>query len=485
MAEPTIGLSFDDVLLVPRRSAVLPSDVELGSSLTDDILLTSPVVSAAMDTVSESELAIALAREGGIGVIHRACDIAEQVAMVSRVKRSENAVIHKPTTVTKEMTVGQVRDLVEDRGYSGFPVVDSEGRLEGMVTSRDLRYFDGDDESVARVMTPMARLVTGGPNTGMEEARRILYENRIEKLPLVDTEGRLEGLITGADIEKRIIYTSAAKDPDGRLRCGAAVGVGPDFKERGAALIEAGADALFIDAATGHTDRVLHVISELRSLGNLPVVAGNVVTAAGARDLIAAGASAIKVGVGPGSICTTRVIAGVGMPQFTAIRNVADICREAGVRVIADGGIRYSGDVVKALAAGADLVMLGSLLAGTRESPGKTVHFQGRRFKTYRGMGSLGAMKKGAGDRYSQNSSGKMVAEGVEGRVAYKGPLADVLYQLMGGLRSGMGYVGAGNLEELRNGAEFIRITPGGLRESHAHDIVITEEPTNYQPHSS
>ena len=482
MAEPILGLSFDDVLLVPQRSSVLPNLVSLGSSLTSDIELTSPVVSAAMDTVSESELAIALAREGGIGVIHRACPIDEQVVMVSRVKRSENAVIHRPEIVTKEMTVGQVRDLVGERGFSGFPVVNSEGILEGMVTGRDLRYFDGDTEKVAEVMTPRERLVTGGPDTGMEAARRILYENRIEKLPLVDAEGKLVGLITGADIEKRITYTSAAKDPDGRLRCGAAVGVGPDFKERGQALIEAGADALFIDAATGHTDRVMDVITELRALGDLPVVAGNVVTGQGAKDLIAAGASAIKVGVGPGSICTTRVIAGVGMPQFTAIRNVAEVAREAGVRVIADGGIRYSGDVVKALAAGADLVMLGSLLAGTRESPGATVHYQGRRFKTYRGMGSLGAMEKGASDRYSQNSSGKLVAEGVEGRVAYKGPLADVLFQLMGGLRSGMGYVGANSLEELRQFAEFVRITPGGLRESHAHDVTITEEPTNYQP---
>ena len=482
MAEPILGLSFDDILLVPQRSSVLPHSVSLSSSLTSNIGLTSPVVSAAMDTVSEAELAIALAREGGIGVIHRACTIEEQAVMVSRVKRSENAVIHHPEIVTKDMTVGQVRDLVAKRGFSGYPVVSEDGILEGMVTGRDLRYFDGDTEKVAEVMTPRERLITGSPDTGMEAARQILYENRIEKLPLVDAAGKLVGLITGADIEKRITYTSAAKDPDGRLRCGAAVGVGPDYKDRGQALMEAGADALFIDAATGHTDRVMEVISELRSLGDLPVVAGNVVTGQGAKDLISAGASAIKVGVGPGSICTTRVIAGVGMPQFTAIRNVAEVAREAGVRVIADGGIRYSGDVVKALAAGADLVMLGSILAGTRESPGKTVHYQGRRFKTYRGMGSLGAMKKGASDRYSQNSSGKLVAEGVEGRVAYKGPLADVLFQLMGGLRSGMGYVGANSLAELREFAEFVRITPGGLRESHAHDVTITEEPTNYQP---
>jgi IMP dehydrogenase len=292
----------------------------------------------------------------------------------------------------------------------------------------------------------------------------------------------LVGLITGSDIEKRITFTNAAKDANGQLRCGAAVGVGPDCIDRGRVLIDAGADALFIDAATGHTRHVMEVIGQLRSLSNVPVVAGNVVTEQGARDLVAAGASAVKVGVGPGSICTTRVISGVGMPQFTAIRNVADICREHGVKVIADGGIRYSGDIVKALAAGADLVMLGSLLAGTRESPGQTVQSQGRRFKTYRGMGSIGAMQKGAGDRYGQNSSGKLVAEGVEGRVPYKGPLSDVIFQLMGGLKSGMGYTGASNLQELRERANFVRITAGGLRESHVHDIVMTEEPTNYQP---
>jgi len=335
---------------------------------------------------------------------------------------------------------------------------------------------------VQDVMTKRDRLVTAPANTELEEARRILYQNRIEKLPLVDANGKLVGLITGSDIEKRITFTNAAKDPSGRLRCGAAVGVGPDCMERGQAMLDAGADALFIDAATGHTSRVMEVISKLRSLSDRPVVAGNVVTEQGAKDLVSAGASALKVGVGPGSICTTRVIAGVGMPQFTAIQNVAAYCRERGVKVIADGGIRYSGDVVKALAAGADLVMLGSLLAGTRESPGQSVYYQGRRFKTYRGMGSLGAMRKGSGDRYGQNSSGKLVAEGVEGRVPYKGPLSDVIFQLMGGLRSGMGYVGAASLEQLRQNANFVRITPGGLRESHVHDIVITEEPTNYQP---
>jgi len=482
MADISLGLSFDDVLLVPALSEILPTESDISTYLTADIRLNIPVVSAAMDTVSETELAVALAREGGMGVIHRACSIAEQASMVSRVKRSENAVIQKPLTVRKEQTIEEIRAIMEEHGFSGFPVVDADGILEGMVTGRDVRYLDRLDARVVDVMTPREKLVTAPANTSLEEARRVLYQNRIEKLPLVDGNGKLVGLITGSDIEKRITFTHSAKDPDGRLRCGAAVGVGPDCVERAQAMINAGADALFIDAATGHTSRVMDVISTLRSLSNIPVVAGNVVTAQGAKDLVSAGASALKVGVGPGSICTTRVIAGVGMPQFTAIQNVADYCRERGVKVIADGGIRYSGDVVKALAAGADLVMLGSILAGTRESPGQSVYYQGRRFKTYRGMGSLGAMRKGAGDRYGQNSSGKLVAEGVEGRVPYKGPLSDVIFQLMGGLRSGMGYVGASSLDELRERASFVRITPGGLRESHVHDIVITEEPTNYQP---
>ena len=482
MAEISLGLSFDDVLLVPAFSAVLPGEADLSTHVTAGIPLHIPVVSAAMDTVSEHDLAIALAREGGIGVIHRACPIDDQAVMVSRVKRSENAVIQKPHTVRKGDTVSHVRAVMAKNGFSGFPVVDENGRLEGMVTGRDVRYLDKPEATVAEVMTPREKLITAPQNTGLEEARRILYQNRIEKLPLVDGEGRLVGLITGSDIEKRITFTNAAKDLNGQLRCGAAVGVGPDCIDRAKALLAAGADALFIDAATGHTRHVMNVIEQLRGLSDRPVVAGNVVTEQGAKDLVAAGASAVKVGVGPGSICTTRVIAGVGMPQFTAIQNVAGYCREHGVKVIADGGIRYSGDVVKAIAAGADLVMLGSLLAGTEESPGQTVHSAGRRFKTYRGMGSIGAMQKGAGDRYSQNSSGKLVAEGVEGRVPYKGPLSDVIFQLMGGLKSGMGYVGASTLAELRERATFTRITAGGLRESHVHDIVMTEEPTNYQP---
>jgi IMP dehydrogenase len=417
-----------------------------------------------------------------MGVIHRACSIDEQAAMVSRVKRSENAVILRPLTLRREQTVEEMQAIMVDHGFSGFPVVDEQGVLEGMVTGRDVRYLDHEGVRVGDVMTPRERLVTAPPETELEEARRILYQNRIEKLPLVDSEGRLAGLITGADIEKRITFTHAAKDGNGQLRCGAAVGVAGDTVERARALLDAGVDALFVDAATGHTTRVIEMVGRLCEMSERPVVAGNVVTGEGARDLVEAGASAIKVGVGPGSICTTRVIAGVGMPQFTAIANVAGFCRERGVPVIADGGVRYSGDIVKAIAAGADVVMLGSLLAGTRESPGQTVHFQGRRFKSYRGMGSIGAMRKGAGDRYQQGNSGKLVAEGVEGRVPYKGALSDVVFQLVGGLRSGMGYLGAASLDELRERAEVVRITPGGLRESHVHDIVITEEPTNYQP---
>ncbi len=482
MADLTLGLSFDDVLLVPRKSEVLPTDAKVDTVLAEEIPLKIPVISAAMDTVSESELAVALAREGGMAVIHRACSVEEEAGMVSRVKRSESAVIQQPMTVRSDTTIADLKGIMGEQGFSGFPVLDKEGVLVGMVTGRDIRHFADDSALVGDVMTRGDQLVTGDPETTPEAARRILYKHRIEKLPLVDAGGRLVGLITGGDIEKQITFVDAAKDPNGQLRCGAAIGVGAEWKERAEAVIEAGADALFIDAATGHTSRVLQVVEELAALSDRPVVAGNVVTEKGARDLVSAGARAIKVGVGPGSICTTRVIAGVGMPQFTAIQNVAPWCRENGVCVIADGGIRYSGDIVKALAAGADIVMLGSLLAGTRESPGLTVHFQGRRFKTYRGMGSLGAMMKGSGDRYGQGASGKLVAEGVEGRVPYKGPLADVVYQLMGGLRSGMGYLGAETLQLLRSQSEFVRITPGGLRESHTHDIVITQEPTNYQP---
>jgi IMP dehydrogenase len=475
-----LGLSFDDVLLIPARSEVLPGDADVSTTLTGRIPLRIPVVSAAMDTVTEAELAIALAREGGLGVVHRNMPIDEQAAQIARVKRSENTVIPDPFTVSRTMTLAEMVRFMSDKGVAGFPVIDAEGRLEGMVTNRDIWFVENPDQRVEDVMTPLGRLITAPEGTSLEEARRILYKHRIEKLPLIDATGHLAGLITSQDIEKRQRYTNACLDPTGPLRVGGGVGVGEDALDRARALQAAGADALFIDAATGHTSRVMQVVEQIASLG-IDVVAGNVVTAEGARDLHAAGAGAVKVGVGPGSICTTRVIAGVGVPQFSAIQAVASWARENGVRVIADGGIRYSGDVVKAMAAGADLVMLGSLLAGTAESPGNLIQHQGRTFKEYRGMGSLKAMRKGSGDRYGQNSSGKLVPEGVEGRVPYRGPLRDTIFQLLGGLRSGMGYVGASTLAELRAKARFTRITAGGLRESHAHDIVITEEPVNYQ----
>ncbi|MGI9241168.1 MAG: IMP dehydrogenase [Verrucomicrobiales bacterium] len=477
----SLGLSFDDVLLVPQQSAILPSEADLTTQVTGAIGLNIPIVASAMDTVTEAELAIALAREGGIGVIHRNCQIAEQAAFVARVKRSEHTVIQEPFTVLEGMTLGELHEVMSQRGVSGFPVVSADGKLAGMVTSRDIWGMENPTIRVKEFMTPRDRLVTAHKSTSLEDARQVLYENRIEKLPLVDDDGMLAGLITSKDIEIRQKYTNACKDPNGQLRVGGAVGVGEDYMDRATALKEAGADALFIDAATGHTTRVMAVIEKLcGAFEGTPVVAGNVVTEQGAQDLIDAGAAALKVGVGPGSICTTRVVSGVGMPQFTAIQRVASVCRPAGIPVIADGGIRYSGDIVKALAAGADCVMLGSLLAGTRESPGAMVNWQGRTFKEYRGMGSVKAMRKGSSDRYGQNASGKLVAEGVEGRVPYRGRLSEMVFQLLGGVRSGMGYTGAHNLEELREKAEFVRITAGGLKESHPHDIVVTEEPVNY-----
>ncbi len=483
MNEPIpLGLSFDDVLLVPRHSEVIPAETDVRTRLSAELPLNIPVLSSAMDTVTESDLAIALAREGGFGIIHRNSSIDAQAGQVAKVKRSENTVIETPFTVRPEISIAELLRIMDQRGVAGFPVVDAAGKLVGMVTTRDVWHIENPHAKVSDVMTHRERLHTGPPSTTMEEARAILYRHRIEKLPLVNADGSLAGMITSQDIKKRAMFTEAAKDGRGRLRVGAALGVGGDSLDRAAAVIEAGADAVAIDAATGHTSRVMDLVSNLRSrYSDIPVIAGNVVTSQGAEDLISAGASAIKVGVGPGSICTTRVIAGVGVPQFSAIVNVAATCRAKGVAVIADGGIRYSGDIVKALAAGADVVMLGSLLAGTMESPGNIVNYQGRTFKEYRGMGSLKAMRQGSSDRYGQNASGKLVAEGVEGRVPYRGMLRDVIFQLVGGLRSGMGYLGARSLEELRSRASFVRITPGGLKESHAHDIVVTEEPVNYQ----
>ena len=477
-----LGLAFDDVLLVPQHSEIIPSEADVRTRLTDSLALNVPIISSAMDTVTESELAIALARQGGLGVIHRNVPIARQAEMIAKVKRSENTVIAHPFTVGPDLPVRDLLETMAQRGVAGFPVVDARGKLVGMVTTRDVWYVENADSKVSDVMTPRERLVVSGPETGWETARAMLYKHRIEKLPLVNKDGELVGMITSQDIQKREMFLEAAKDERGQLRVAAAIGVGGDALERAAAVIEAGADALGIDAATGHTSRVMDMVQLLKSRHpQIPVIAGNVVTEQGARDLISCGASAIKIGVGPGSICTTRVIAGVGVPQFTAIQQVSRVCREHGVAAIADGGIRYSGDIVKALAAGADIVMLGSLLAGTMESPGNLVNYQGRTFKEYRGMGSLKAMRQGSGDRYGQNSSGKLVAEGVEGRVPFRGHLRDVVFQLVGGLRSGMGYLGAKDLADLRAKSTFVRITAGGLKESHAHDIVITEEPVNYQ----
>ena len=475
------GLSFDDILLVPQFSEILPSEADLSTQLTQNIRLNIPVVSSAMDTVTEDDLAIALAREGGIGVIHRNNPIDIQAKMVRAVKRSENIIIENPRSITPDSTIEELYEKMAEYRVSGFPVVDGEGKIKGIISKRDLWMIKDSAQKVSSVMTPRERLVTAPVGTTPDEAEKILYQNRIEKLPVVDSDDKLVGLMTSADIEKRKMFQQASKDSDGHLLVGGAIGAGTDTMDRAQALIDAQADALFVDAATGHTDRLVKLLAELTStFPDVPVVAGNVVTAQGAEDLIKAGAAALKIGVGPGSICTTRVIAGVGVPQFTAVQNVSEVCRKKGIPCIADGGLRYSGDLVKALAGGADCVMLGSLLAGTEESPGAKVRAQGRFFKEYRGMGSIKAMKKGSSDRYGQKGQGKLVAEGVEGRVPYKGMLSDVVFQLMGGVQSGMGYVGAENLAALREKARFVQITSGGLKESHPHDIVITEEPTNY-----
>lgn len=474
------GLSFDDVLLQPKKSDVLPSEVDLSTQFTPELELNIPLISAAMDTVTENKLAIAIARQGGIGVIHRNCTVDEQCNMVERVKRSENTVIDQPITVDADATIERARQLMNQQGISGIPIVEDD-KLTGMITRRDMRFVSQDDQNVTEVMTPMKNLVTASPDTGLEEAQSILHEHKIEKLPLVDEENHLKGMMTGKDIEKRMKYRDAVLDERGRLYAAAAIGVGGGYMERAEALVNSNVDCIVIDAATGHTSRVISVTERLKNhFSELPVVSGNVATSEGAEDLIQAGASAVKTGVGPGSICTTRVISGVGVPQFTAIREVASVCQDKGVPMIADGGIRYSGDIVKALAGGADTVMTGSLLAGTEESPGRTVSHKGRTYKEYRGMGSERAMKDGSSDRYGQNASEKVTPEGVESRVPYQGPLSDNIEHLMGGVRSGMGYVGAETLGELRENADFLRITSGGLRESHAHDVELTEEPVNY-----
>ncbi len=474
------GLTFDDVLLVPRHSTVHPRDTDLGTRLTRGIRLAMPLVSAAMDTVTESRMVITLAREGGIGIIHKNMPAARQAEEVDRVKRSESGMIQQPVTISPGDTLEQAVRLMERFSISGVPVVENGGTLRGILTSRDLRFESDLGRTVAEVMTREG-LITAPVGTDLEEAEDILHRNRIEKLPVVDTNGQLRGLITFKDINKRRQFPHACKDERGRLRAGAAVGAGPQDLDRAAALVDAGVDVLVVDTAHGHSEGVLQAVDAMRQrFPDVQIIAGNVATRAGAAALVERGADAIKVGVGPGSICTTRVVTGVGVPQLTAIFAAVEGV-EGQVPIIADGGIKYSGDIVKALAAGAHSVMMGSLLAGTEESPGEAFLLEGRRFKTVRGMGSLGAMEEGSADRYFQEAGDKkFVPEGIEGRVPYKGAAADTLYQLTGGLRSGMGYLGCGTIEELRTEAQFVRITGGGLRESHPHNVTITREAPNY-----
>lgn len=475
------GLTFDDVLLVPMASEVLPSDVQTSTWFTRKIRLNIPLVSAGMDTVTESRMAIAMAREGGIGVIHKNLSIYEQAGEVDRVKRSESGVIVDPIFLSPQHLISDALALMARYRISGVPIVDKERKLVGILTNRDLVFEDNVDQPIGNVMTK-ENLITAPVNTTLEQAKSILHKYRIEKLPLVDDNYTLKGLITIKDIEKARQYPDSAKDEGGRLVVAAAVGVGPDRIERSTALVDAGVDALVIDTAHGHSRGVLNVVAELKERfgQRVEIVAGNVATGAATQALIEAGADAVKVGIGPGSICTTRVVAGVGVPQLTAIWDCAQVAMEHGVPIIADGGIRYSGDIVKALAAGGQTVMLGSLLAGTEESPGETEIYQGRSYKVYRGMGSIGAMRAGSSERYFQESTRKLVPEGIEGRVPYKGPLSETVYQLIGGLRAGMGYCGARTIEELRTRSRFVRITPAAVQESHPHDVQITKEAPNY-----
>ena len=477
------GLTFDDVLLIPQKSEILPGQVSLKTHLTKNIVLNIPIISAAMDTVTESKLAIALAREGGIGFIHKNMSIEAQANEVDLVKRNESGMISNPITLNENQTIIEAHEILKKFKISGLPVVDKDGILVGIVTNRDLKYLPVDDTLVSKIMTK-DNLVTAKAGTSVEEAGKILWEHRIEKLPIVDDNNKLVGLITSKDIDNATNFPNACKDERGRLRCGAAVGVGPDTMQRVEALVKAGVDVITVDSAHGHSKNIIETVRKIRNAyPNLGLIAGNIVTKEAAEELINAGADTVKVGIGPGSICTTRVVAGVGVPQITAVGDVYEYCKNKGICVIADGGIKFSGDIVKALAAGADCVMLGSVLAGCSEAPGDEVVFQGRRFKVYVGMGSLAAMKRGSADRYFQakeTTAKKLVPEGIEGRVAYKGPLADTIYQLCGGIRSGMGYCGTPDISHLKTDAKFIRITNAGLRESHPHDVDITVEAPNY-----
>jgi len=477
------GLTFDDVLLVPGASDILPKDADLRTFLTREIPLNTPLVSSAMDTVTEHQTAICMAQNGGIGILHRNLSIAEQASEVDKVKRSESGMIVDPITMRPEQRIYEALEVMARYRISGVPVT-REGKAVGILTNRDLRFVKDKNQEISKVMTK-ENLVTVPPGTTLERAKDLLHEHRIEKLLVVDHEGNLRGLITIKDIEKNERFPNAAKDALGRLRCGAAVGVGRDQLERAEALIEAGVDVVVVDTAHGHAASVLEMVRQLRrSHPELAIIGGNVATAEGTEELIKAGVSAVKVGVGPGSICTTRVVTGVGVPQFTAVADCAQVASRFGIPVISDGGIKYSGDVLKALAGGASTVMIGSLFAGTDEAPGEVVLYQGRSYKIYRGMGSIGAMSSGRSrDRYFQaevDDTAKLVPEGIEGRVPYRGSLSNSVYQMLGGVRSGMGYVGAANLSELRAKARFVKISSAGLQESHVHDVIITKEAPNY-----
>jgi len=480
------GLTFDDVLLMPAESAVLPKDVATESRLTRTIGLNIPVMSSAMDTVTEARMAIALAREGGIGVIHRNLSIDDQVAEVDKVKRSESGMIVEPVTLRAHNRVADALDLMETYHISGVPITDEHGKLVGILTNRDLRFEEDTEQPIANLMTSEG-LITVPVGTTLDEAKEILHRHKVEKLPVVDSQGCLKGLITVKDIQKKIQFPNATKDAQGRLRVAAAIGVGPYELDRAAALIDDAVDVIVVDSSHGHSLGVIEMVRRIKARWDVQVIVGNIATGAATEALIEAGADAIKVGIGPGSICTTRVVAGTGVPQVTAIYDCAKVAARYGIPIIADGGVQYSGDLAKAIAAGADVVMLGSLLAGTDESPGDVVLYRGERFKEYRGMGSLGAMKERSfsKDRYFQDevaNVSKLVPEGIEGRVQYKGPLTNIVYQLIGGLRQAMGYCGAADIEAMKTRTRFIRITGAGLRESHPHDIIITKESPNYRP---
>jgi len=480
------GLTFDDVLLVPQASSVVPRMVDTSSQLTRRIRLNIPVVSAAMDTVTESGTAIALAQEGGIGVIHKNLDASAQAAEVRRVKRYEAGIVQEPLTVSPGDTLQQVRQLANEHGFSGFPVLDENGRVSGIVTNRDMRFERDPGKRVQDMMTPLERLVSVRQGTDLETCKDLFREHRIEKLPVVDDEGRLQGMVTVRDIEKATAFPHAVRDDLGRLLVAAAIGVGDKELARFEALLDAGVDAVVVDTAHGHSQGVIDQVREIKQQhgDRIQVIGGNIATPEAVRDLVEAGADAVKVGIGPGSICTTRMVAGVGVPQLSAVLECAAAGREAGVPVIADGGIKFSGDFAKAMAAGASTCMFGSMFAGTDEAPGEKILYQGRTYKAYRGMGSIGAMEQGSKDRYFQGDveeAMKLVPEGIEGRVAYKGPLNDILYQLVGGLRAAMGYVGAATVKQMHERAKFVRITGAGLRESHVHDVTITKEAPNYR----